>query len=93
MENRKLKVMGDSVICVTWGPFSKCQFMLLSKYQEWLKTIPQNERRCVLVTETNWSPADLDFINRSNEIIDRLENEKTEVEERITHYFKSKKRA
>ncbi len=93
--NRKLKVAvsSDQVILVTFGSNSQCLFMLLSDYQTWLKTIDPSERNCVMVTPTDYDAADLDFMDKSNKIIDRLESEVREQRELVTTRLKQRRRA
>jgi hypothetical protein len=86
-----MRLVQDRVILVTFGRQSKCLFMLLSDYQSWRKTIDKNEY--VLITHTDMDAADLEFMNRSNAIIDRLEREVDEVEQRLVDRMKQRKRA
>jgi len=81
----------DTVILVTFGRFSKCTFMLASDYQAWLQTIDPKERGCVMVVQTDIDPADVDFIERSQAIITRCENEAEEAAQRIADRLKSRK--
>jgi hypothetical protein len=83
----------DRVLCVVFGRFSKCLFMLESDIPAWLQTIPKSERNCVTRIETDLDPADLDFINRTQTIIDRAELEADEATLRLDHYLKSRKGA
>lgn len=87
-----MKTVTDSVILVTFGRQSNCRFILRSDFRAWLQTLPANERKCVLVTETDMSPADLEFMDRSQKIIDRLEMEQEEVEQTVVDYFTARKK-
>jgi hypothetical protein len=63
----------------------------MSDYHSWRKTIDPKEY--VLITHTDMDASDLEFMNRSNAIIDRLEREVDEVEQRVIDRMKQKRRA
>lgn len=83
----------DRVLLVVFGRFSKCLFMLESDIPAWLQTLPKSERGCVTRIETDLDPKDLDFISRSQDIIDRAEQDAEEATQRLDHYLKSRKGA
>jgi hypothetical protein len=89
----KIVISQDQVILVTYGRWSESRFMLLSTYQTFLKTIEPSERACVMVTPTDYDPSDLDFMQKSNEIIGRLELDIKEQREMVVTRLKQRKRA
>lgn len=89
----KLVVSQDSIILVTFGRDSECLFMLKSHFQTWLKTIEPSERACVHITPTAWDASDLDFMQRANQNVARLESEIKEQREMVATRLKQRKRA
>jgi hypothetical protein len=86
------KKMSDRVILATYGKQSKCRFVRLSEYHAFLKTLPEDERQFVMTTETDIDADDLDFIERSQAIIDRCELEAREAQLRLVEWSKSRKK-
>lgn len=87
------KRTSERVLLVVFGRFSKCLFMVESDIPAWLQTLPKSERNCVTRIETDLDPDDLEFIHRSQAIIDRAEQDAEEAATRIDHYLKSRKGA
>lgn len=80
------------VIAVTYGSLSHTDFILLESYQSWLKTIPESERGCVLITETNLTEDDLVFLERTKELINRHEHAVNELKLNLSDRLKMKSR-
>jgi hypothetical protein len=91
MSKLKIVLKQDQVILVTFGQWSESRFMLLSQYQTWLKTIEPSERNCVMVTPTDYDATDIDFMERSNSIIKRLESEISEQRELLATRLKQRR--
>ncbi len=88
--NKKMQV-DSTIVLVTFGPHSRSQFMPLSDVQAWRKTLPKDE--FILITQTDMQPDDLELLERSQDIVDRLEREIDDTNEMVRNHFKYKKQA
>jgi hypothetical protein len=80
------------VYLVASGPFSECYFIAANSELEVRMTLPKGERECALVTETDMDPTDLAFIEKTQLIVKRLENEVTEAKMNLADRMNRRKR-